>query len=81
MANYDILGNIAIVKFFDETSLEEKNEFAKNFLEEHKNVKTVLEKTEKVHGRLRTIKTKYILGEKTLETEYKESGCRFKLNI
>lgn len=81
MANYDILGNIAIVKFQDETSASEKLLFAKNFLEEHKNIKTVLEKTEKVHGRLRTIKTKYILGEKTLEAEYKESGCVFKLNI
>jgi len=81
MANYDILGNIAIVKFQDETPEEIKKRFAMKFLEEHGNVKTILEKTEKVHGRLRTIKTNFIAGEETLEAEYKESGCRFKLNV
>lgn len=81
MANYDIIGNIAIVKFLDKTSLQEKISFAKEFLKEHKNVKTAVEKIEKVHGRLRTIKTKHLLGEKTLEAEYRESGCVFKLNI
>ncbi|MEK6885592.1 MAG: hypothetical protein AABX17_01345 [Nanoarchaeota archaeon] len=81
MANYDILGNIAIVKFQDDATLDAKKKFALKFLEENKHVKTVLEKTEKVHGRLRTIKTNFLAGVETLEADYKESGCRFKLNV
>lgn len=80
MANYDILGNIAIVKFSEETSDEEKLKKAEELLK-IPSVKTVLEKTEKVSGRLRTIKTKFLAGEKTLIADYRESGCRFKFNV
>ena len=80
MANYDILGNIAVVKFSKEATKTEKLEKAKELLE-NKSIKTVLEKTDKVSGRLRTIKTKYLLGEKTKIAEYRENGCLFKLNV
>ena len=80
MANYDILGNIAIVKFPKESTKSEKLKEANKLLE-NKSIKTVLEKTNKVSGRLRTIKTKYLLGEKTKIAEYKENGCLFKLNV
>ena len=80
MANYDILGNIAIIKFPDETKKEEKLKKAQELLK-NPSVKTVVEKTEKVHGRLRTIKTRFLAGEKNLIAEYRESGCRFKMNI
>jgi len=80
MANYDILGNIAIVKFSKETKKSEKLEKASELLG-NKSIKTVLEKTEKVSGRLRTIKTKYLLGEKTKIAEYRENGCLFKFNV
>lgn len=80
MANYDILGDIAIVKFPDETSKEEKLAKAKELLA-NPSIKTVLEKANKVSGRLRTIKTNFILGENKKETIYRESGCSFKLNV
>lgn len=80
MANYDILGNIAIVKFLDNTSKEEKLAKAQELLK-NPSIKTVLEKTDKVHGRLRTIKTRFILGKDTLIALYNESKCRFKLNV
>jgi len=80
MANYDILGNIAIVKFPEESKRGEKLAKAHELLK-NKSIKTVLEKTDKVSGRLRTIKTKYILGEKTKTAIYKENGCLFKLNV
>ena len=80
MANYDIIGDIAIVKFKDFND-EQKLTFSKNFLEEHKNVKTVLEKLDKVKGRLRTIDTKFILGNNKKETLHKENNCGFKLNV
>ncbi len=81
MANYDILGDIAILKFHKTIGKKEKLEQAKQMLESHSNLKTVLEKTDKVSGRLRTIKTKFLAGEKTLIADYKENGCRFKLNV
>jgi len=81
MANYDILGNIAIIKFSEKTKKSEKIDFARRLMEQYKSLKTAVEKTEKVSGRLRTIKTKHILGEKNLIADYKENGCRFKFNI
>ena len=80
MANYDILGNIAIVKFADDAKDEEKIAKAEELLR-NPSIKTVLEKTDKVHGRLRTIKTKFILGNDTRVALYNESQCRFKLNV
>jgi len=80
-AGYDFLGNVAILKFPEKTKIKEKKEFAKNILNERKNVETVLEKAEKVHGRLRTITTKFLMGKKTKEALYRESGCILKLNI
>jgi len=80
MANYDILGNMAILKFPKEAKKSEKLEKARELLK-NKSIKTILEKTNKVSGRLRTIKTKYLLGEKTKIAEYRENGCLFKFNV
>lgn len=81
MANYDILGDIAIIKFNDNISKEEKITKAKELMQSYKCVKTVLEKANKVSGRLRTIKTNFLIGENKKETLYKENGCLFKLNV
>lgn len=80
MASYDVIGNIAILKFKDE-SKKQKKKLALNLLKNQKNIKTVLEKIEKIKGRLRTYKTRYLAGIKTKETIHKESGCRFKLDV
>ena len=79
MASYDVIGNIAVLKF-DGEKQKEKKKIALNLLKQ-KNIKTLLEKLEKVKGRLRTYKTKYLAGIKTKETIHKESGCRFKLDV
>lgn len=81
MSNYDVIGNIAIVKFRKEDKLKDKKKFAGKFLKQHKNVKTVLEKSNKFSGRLRTQTTKYLAGEKTKEALYKENNCLFRLNV
>src|SRR3990167_7642236 len=60
MANYDVIGNIVIVKFGREEKKKTKKFWAEKFLKEHKQVKTVLEKESKFSGRLRTQKTKEI---------------------
>ena len=77
----DILGNIALLKFGREISLRDKKRYALDFLEKHKNVSTVLEKTGKFSGRLRTQKTKWLVGEKTKEALYRENSCEFRFNV
>lgn len=81
MANYDIIGNVAIVKFPEGVKTTEKKKEGQRILEEHKAVRTVLEKSNNFSGRLRTIKTNFICGEDTREALYKENSCVFRLNV
>lgn len=81
MHGYDIIGNVAVVKFDRMEKLVDKKRFAIKLLKSHKNIKTVLEKAGKFSGRLRTNKTKFIWGEKTKEILYRENGCEFRFNI
>ncbi len=81
MANYDVIGNIVIVKFNRKTKASEKKEFALQFLKKNKNVRTVLEKSRKFSGRLRTQKTRFIAGERNKEALYRENDCSFRLNV
>ena len=80
MPSFDLIGSIAILKFRDKTQ-KEKKKIAEALLQKQKNIKTVLEKKEKIKGRLRTLKTKYLAGIKTKETIHKENGCSFLLNV
>lgn len=81
MRSYDVFGNIALVKFPRQISLNEKKKYAQKILDNNKSVKTVLEKSGKFKGRLRKMQTNYILGEKTKEVLYRENGCVFRFNI
>ena len=78
---YDLIGNIALVKFSRETKLKDKKQYAKKIMSDNKSIKTVLEKVGKFRGRLRKQETKYIAGENTKEVLYKENGCVFRFNI
>ncbi len=78
---YDVVGNIAILKFDREASASVKKKFAVDYLRGHKGVTTVVEKVGKFSGRLRTLKTKWLAGEKTREALYRENGCEFRFNI
>ena len=81
MRSYDVIGSIAILKFSPGTKQNEKKKIALKLMNERKNICTVVEKVERVKGRLRTLKTKFLAGENTKETVHVESGCRFKLDI
>lgn len=78
---YDVMGNIAILKFDRDTTLVAKKKFAVNYLDTHRSVTTVLEKVGKFSGRLRTLKTRWLAGEKTREALYRENGCEFRFNV
>lgn len=78
---FDILGNIAVVKFPKEFRKKEKKSFAERLLKKQNSIKTVLEKYGKIKGRLRKIKTRHIAGIKNKEVLYRENGCVFRFNI
>lgn len=81
MKGYDIIGNIAVVKFdFKDSNIKKKRD-AEKLMRENKSIRTVLEKAHKFSGRLRTIKTKFIAGENTKEVLYRENGCEFRFNL
>lgn len=81
ISGYDTIGDIAILKFPEKTKQSEKQSLAKTLLKERLNIKTVLEKSEKIKGRLRTYKVKFLAGERKTITIHKESGCIFKVNV
>jgi tRNA (guanine37-N1)-methyltransferase len=79
MADYDIIGSIAIIKSENKTKAQKLKE-AKALLKKP-SIITILEKTSDVKGRLRTIKVKHLAGINTKETIHKENNCKFKLNV
>jgi tRNA (guanine37-N1)-methyltransferase len=79
--SYDILGNIALVRFPEDYKQKDKKIFAEKILKEQKGIRTVLEKVGKIKGRLRKLSTKFILGENTKEVLYRENGCVFRFDI
>jgi len=80
MASYDVLGNIAIVKFPREKSKKQKLAIANKLLKQQ-SITTILEKTSRFKGLLRTLKTKFIAGMKTKEALYRENKCVFRFNV
>jgi len=78
---YDVIGSIAIVNFEKGMKVFDRKKFAAKLLKERKNVKTVLEKSGKVTGRLRKLKTKFLAGDKATETVHVENTCRLKLDV
>lgn len=79
--SYSVLGSVAIVNFPRGTKKKEKKHFALELLKKNKAIKTVLYKSGIFHGRLRTMKTKYLAGEKTKEIIYHENRCVFRFNV
>jgi tRNA (guanine37-N1)-methyltransferase len=77
---FDIIGSIAIIEI--PSSLRKKEKIiAQTLLKNNNGVKTVLDKSSRFKGRLRTRKLRFIAGIKTKETEYRENGCVFRFNV
>ncbi len=79
--SYDLFGTTALVKFPENFKLKDKKKFALDLLDKQKGLKTILEKSGDVKGRLRKITTTFIAGENTKEISYKENNCSFRFNI
>ena len=77
---FDIIGDIAIVKFDGKLSKKQKLLAVKNILSKNKNVKRIIEKTGMTHGEERIPKLKQLIG-KGSTALHKENGCRFYVDV
>ena len=77
---FDQIGDIIIVRIPD--SLVSKNKIiGKILLEQVKTAKSVFYQSSPVEGDFRTRNLQLIAGEKKTETEYRENGCRFLVDV
>lgn len=77
---FDAVGSIAIIEIPKELVKKEKL-IAQTILNLNNSIRTIAKKVGRHTGKFRTQKIKIIAGEKNKVTEYKESGCRFKLDV
>ncbi|MEM2138477.1 MAG: class I SAM-dependent methyltransferase family protein [Candidatus Anstonellaceae archaeon] len=80
VTSFDIVGDIAVVEIPPALVKREKL-IAEVILKNHKNVKTVAKKTGGTAGEFRIRPVKVIAGEKKTWTIYRESGCKFELDL
>ena len=77
---FDIIGSIIIIKIPD--SLNSKKQIiADTILMNFKSAKSVFAQTSAVHGDYRIRKLEHLAGDNSVITEYKEHGCRFKVDV
>lgn len=79
--SFDFFGNLAVLNFSRNVGAKEKKKIAEELMLKNKSLKTILEKSGRVKGRLRKPELKHLAGEKTKEVLYKENNCVFRFNI
>ena len=77
---FDQIGDIVIVRIPD-SLLSKKKMIGQTLLDEVKTAKSVFYQSSSVAGDFRTRDLKLISGEDKTETEYKEFGCRFVVDV
>jgi tRNA (guanine37-N1)-methyltransferase len=77
---FDQIGDIVIVRIPD-SLLSKKKMIGQTLLNEVKTAKSVFYQSSSVAGDFRTRDLKLIAGEDKTETEYKEFGCRFVVDV
>ena len=77
---FDQIGNIIIIRMPD-SLVSKKKAIGEILLQKIKTAKSVFYQSSPVEGNFRTRNLELIAGEDNIETEYKEYGCRFKVNV
>ena len=77
---FDQIGSIIIVRIPD-SLISKKKMIGETLLEQVKTTKSVFFQSSPVEGDFRTRNLEIIAGEDKTETEYKESGCRFIVDV
>ncbi|MDW8063919.1 MAG: class I SAM-dependent methyltransferase family protein, partial [Candidatus Caldarchaeum sp.] len=79
-ASFDIIGEIAVINDMD-LPADRADVLARNIVERHRRVRTVLQKVGEVAGEERVASYRVVYGGPSTETVYRESGCVFKLDV
>jgi tRNA (guanine37-N1)-methyltransferase len=77
---FDQIGDIIIVRIPD-SLISKKKIIGKALLEQVKSAKSVFHQSSPVEGDFRTRNLELIEGDEKTETEYKENGCRFIVDV
>ena len=77
---FDQIGSIIIVRIPD-LLLPKKKLIGETLLEQVKNAQSVFYQSSSVEGEFRTRDLEILAGDDKTETEYKESGCRFLVDV
>ncbi len=77
---FDQIGDIIIVRIPD-SLIPKKKIIGKALLEQVKTANSVFYQSSPVEGDFRTRSLELIIGDKKTETEYKENGCRFIVDV
>jgi len=77
---FDQVGDIIILRIPD-SLVSKKKTIGKVLLEKVKTAKSVFYQSSPVSGNFRTRRLELLAGEDKTETEYKENGCRFKVDV
>ena len=77
---FDQIGNIIIVRIPD-LLLPKKKLIGETLLEQVKSAKSIFYQSSSVDGEFRTRDLEILAGDDKTETEYKESGCRFFVDV
>ena len=77
---FDQIGDIIIVRIPD-SLISKKKVIGKALLQQVKTAKSVFYQSSPVEGDFRTRNLELIVGERKTETEYKENGCRFIVDV
>lgn len=77
---FDIIGDIVIIKI-PECLMSKKEIIGEAILGRVKPAKSVFIQTSAVKGEFRVRNLEFLAGEEKTETEYKENGCRFRVDV
>ena len=80
ISSFDQIGDIIIVRIPD-SLLTKKKIIGQALLNEVKVAKTIFYQSSPVHGNFRTRNLEILAGENKTETEYKEFGCTFTVDV
>jgi tRNA (guanine37-N1)-methyltransferase len=78
--SFDIIGDIAIVKFDGKLPKSEKLKEVKGILKKNRNVNTVFEKIGMIQGEERIPKLRKLIGKRSISL-HRENGCSFYVDI
>ena len=77
---FDQIGSIIVIRIPD-SLLAKKNKIGETLLKQVKTVQSVYYQSSSVDGNFRTRKLELLAGKDSTETEYKEHGCRFTVDV